>query len=106
LKAGRGSDKAIAVVRLRIALIFLPLVGCGHPATERECNEIVERITVLELSAVDASAETVAKEVSLAKEAMRREAHKRCVGRRITEKAMTCLRQAKSSKQIEEECFR
>lgn len=95
-------------MRFRSALILLPLVvlGCGHPATERECNEIVERITVLELSAVDASAETVAKEVSLAKEAMRRESHKRCVGRRITEKAMACVRSAKSAKQIEEECFR
>jgi hypothetical protein len=106
LKRWRGSDKAIAVVRLRIALIFLPLLGCGHPASEGECNEIVERITVLELGAADASAETVAKEVSLAKEAMRRESHKRCVGRRITDKAMTCVRQAKSAKQIEEECFR
>jgi hypothetical protein len=98
----------LSAVRLRNALTLLPLIvlGCGHPATERECNEIVERITVLELSAVDASAETVAKEVSLAKEAMRRESHKRCVGRRITEKAMACVRTAKSAKQIEEECFR
>jgi hypothetical protein len=98
----------LSAVRFRSASILLPLVvlGCGHPATERECNEIVERITVLELSAMDASAETVEKEVSLAKEAMRRESHKRCVGRRITEKAMACVRGAKSAKQIEEECFR
>lgn len=95
-------------MRLRSALSLLPLLGvaCGHPASERECNEIVERITVLELSAVDASAETVAKEVSLAKEAMRRESHKRCVGRRITDQAMACVRSAKNAKQIEEECFR
>lgn len=95
-------------MRFRSALIVVPLVafGCGHPASESECNEIVERITVLELSAVDASAETVKKEVSLAKEAMRRESHKRCVGRRITDKAMACVRSAKTAKQIEEECFR
>jgi hypothetical protein len=95
----------VRLVRFLVTAAFaLSLFGCGHPATERECNEIVERITVLELG--DASPETVKQEVAVTQDAMKREAHKRCVGRRITDAAMACVRSATKAKQIEEECFR
>src|ERR1041384_1360194 len=80
--------------------------GCGHPATERECEEIVERIAVLELGGVDAGQGYVADEVKNAKEAFRKEMRKKCVGRRITNAAMECVRKATASNQIEDECFR
>jgi hypothetical protein len=82
------------------------LVACGHPATERECEEIVERIAVLELGAADAGRDTVADEVKNAKESFRKEMRKKCVGRRITDSAMECVRKATASRQIEDECFR
>ena len=81
-------------------------VGCGHPATERECEEIVERITVLELGNVDAGESVVQDEVKNAKESFRKEIRKKCVGRRITNSAMECVRKATASRQIEDECFR
>jgi hypothetical protein len=87
-------------------LTLLGLGGCGHPATERECEEIVERIAVLELGALDAGKEAVAEEVKNAKESFRREMQKKCVGRRITNDAMECVRKATASRQIEDECFR
>jgi len=87
-------------------LLAITLLGCGHPATERECEEIVERIAVLELGAVDAGRDTVADEVKNAKESFRREMHKKCVGRRVTNEAMECVRKATASRQIEDECFR
>jgi len=97
-------------MRLGLLMLSLPFVaaaaGCGHPATERECEEIVERIAVLELEAIDAGRENVADEVKSAKESFRREMHKKCVGRRITNSAMECVRKATASRQIEDECFR
>ena len=87
-----------------MALAFC-LVHCGHPATQKECEEIVERITVLELGDA-ASDSAVAEEVKNAKESFRKEMQRKCIGRRITDEAMQCVRNAKVSRQIEDECFR
>ena len=94
--------------RLLVApfLLAITLLGCGHPATERECEEIVERIAVLELGAADAGRDMVADEVKNAKESFRKEMRKKCVGRRVTNAAMECVRKATASRQIEDECFR
>lgn len=82
------------------------IVGCGKPATEDECNEIVTRTATLEYQAAaktqgpvePAQIETIRARV---KESMM----KNCVGKRITTKALQCIREAKSSKEIQEQCF-
>jgi hypothetical protein len=88
------------------ALLWLLLVACGHPATQKECEEIVERVARLELKQANVNAETLAEEVRIAKESFRKEMTKRCIGRRVTDSAMACVRQATRAEQIEEECFR
>ena len=97
-------------MRARPAIVFgiaaLAAVACGHPASQKECEEIVERIAVLELGGLDAGQSFVAQEVKNAKESFRREMQKKCVGRRITHAAMECVRKATASRQIEDECFR
>ena len=95
-----------AAFRVLTTISALAASGCGHPATERECEEIVERIALLELRAVDAGPEFVAEEVKNAKESFRRDMQKKCVGRRITDSAMRCVRNATNARQIEDECFR
>jgi hypothetical protein len=82
------------------------LAGCGHPATEKECEEIVERVAKLELESAQANAETVAEEIKIAKASFKKDMSRRCVGRRVTDAAMDCVRKATSAKQIEDECFR
>jgi hypothetical protein len=99
----RFSAAATPLVLLGFAAL---VVGCGHPATERECEEIVERVATLELKQAHAGSETVESEVKLAKESFRKDVGRRCVGRRVTQEAMTCVRNATSSEQIEKECFR
>ena len=96
-------ESSVAILSLATLALF---AGCGHPATERECEEIVERIAVLELGGVDAGLDFVADEVKNAKESFRKEIRKKCVGRRITDSAMECVRKATASRQIEDECFR
>ncbi len=80
--------------------------GCGHPASEKECEEIVERVARLELEKSHAGTDTVAHEVKVAKESFRKDMARRCIGRRVTAEAKNCVRTAKSSEQIEKECFR
>jgi hypothetical protein len=94
-------------MRLLAVLVALGFcAGCGHPASEQECEEIVERVARLELQQAHATTDTVASEVKLAKESFKKDMSRRCVGRRVTQAAMNCVRQAKSADQIEKECFR
>jgi hypothetical protein len=80
------------------------LAGCGRPATLEECNEIVSRITQLELQArgsAGQSTDTVKETI----EAMKKTTLKDCVGRRIDNQAMNCVREAQNTQQIVKECF-
>ena len=83
-------------------------VGCGHPATDKECQEIVERIATLELEKATGSNDpkSVGAQVDETKKALAPNTMKDCVGKRITERAMQCVRGAKSSQQIVDDCFK
>jgi hypothetical protein len=93
-------------------LLALPLLmvasGCGHPASDRECQEIVERIATLELEKAGAptDAKAVGAQIDETKKALAANTLKDCVGKRITERAMQCVRTAKTSSQIVDDCFR
>jgi len=94
---------------MRLCLLFGLLAlaaGCGHPASEKECEEIVERVARLELEQAHAGADTMQSEIKLAKESFKKDMGRRCVGRRVTSEAMNCVRRAKTADQIEKECFR
>jgi len=82
-------------------------MGCGHPATDKECQEIVERIATLELEKdSNNSPKSVGAQVDETKKALAPNTMKDCVGKRITERAMQCVRSAKSSQQIVDDCFK
>lgn len=82
------------------------LVACGHPATERECEEIVERIAYLELSKLYSGApEELKSRTEETKRELRSSMLKECVGKRITDQAMTCVRNAKTSDVILDDCL-
>ena len=82
-------------------------LGCGHPATNQECQEIVERIATLEIEKeAGTDAKGVGAQVDETKKAMATNTLKDCVGKRITERAMQCVRGAKTSQQIVDDCFR
>jgi len=97
---------------LRSLVCLLPfvagVVGCGHPASDKECQEIVERIATLELekTAGTADAAAVGTQVDETKKALLPNTLKDCVGKRITERAMQCVRGAKTSAQIVDDCFK
>lgn len=90
--------------RLAAALSLLALAACGRPATEKECDEIVVRITELELKARGIAVSN-AEEIKQTREALKKTALRDCVGRRISDEAMTCVRSAKTAEQVVNECF-
>lgn len=100
---------SLLVPRLWLSLGALALVtACGHPATEKECQEIADRVAQLELAS-----SPVGKDPDTAKEQLERTRNwvkegqlKGCVGRRITDGAMQCVRAAKKAEEITDTCFR
>ena len=94
------------IVERAASLFDEVIVAVGVNASKNRLFSAEERIAMLELGGVDAGQAYVADEVKNAKEAFRKEMRKKCVGRRITNAAMECVRKASASNQIEDECFR
>jgi hypothetical protein len=91
--------------RAVLVSIFL-LAGCGRPATKDDCERIVQRIVELELKeAKITDAENVREQVKETKNAFRQRAMRECVGKRITDRALACVRTAKTSKELVDGCF-
>jgi hypothetical protein len=87
-------------------VIAIVLCGCGRPATVEDCEYVVERIVQLELEQRNqGDPETVKVEADRTKQVLRESTMKDCVGKRITDGAMECVRNAKTSQEIVEDCF-
>ena len=87
-------------------VLALSPAGCGRPATISDCEEIVAKIAELELrGAPAADPSSIAKEVADTKQAFQTKAKQECVGKRITERALTCVRNAKTAEEIVRECL-
>lgn len=94
-------------IALASAIFCLLIPGCGHPASEQECEQILERVARLELKErrPGASEQELEQDVEATKQALRDSTMKNCVGKRITDDAMKCVENATTSKQIIEDCF-
>jgi len=92
-----------------LILSFLcALWGCGHRASESECQEIADRVTELELAASPAGRDpaTAKEQLERTRNWVKESQMKGCVGRRITDAAMQCVRSAKKAEEITDSCFR
>ena len=84
--------------------------GCGHPASEAECQTILERIVELELKAQKVTDPTeIAKRRSESLgtpgDGGKPEVLQGCVGRNITDRALACVRNAESASEITDRCL-
>jgi hypothetical protein len=90
-----------------LGLLSCLLAGCGHPATTQECEEIIDRIVEFELKQQNVTdPKVIAERKAARRKSQGDEMLKKCVGRRITDRSMTCIRQADSQTQIENVCLR
>ena len=88
-----------------VALAFAS--ACGHPASRVECEQILDKVVELELGAQNVhDAATIAER----KEKVRKERGEalmpKCVGKKITDAAMACVRGATTYDQINDMCLR
>ncbi|MGK4000129.1 hypothetical protein [Sorangium sp. So ce1024] len=97
---GRGAALGLAsCLALLGALLFTS--GCGHPAGREECEAIFQRSAEIELRAQNIVDPKVVEERIAAVRDARKDLIDRCVGRRITDAAMACVRQATTPEQVD-----
>jgi hypothetical protein len=95
----RGTLYSVAVV------LFGSSVGCGHPATEAECTRVFDRSAELELAAQNVTDPTlVTTRVAALRADRGEELIKKCIGRRITADALSCVERADSPSSVDA-CF-
>lgn len=104
LAAGKSHRRAAAAVRIGVVLLggAIGAVGCGHPASREECEEIFRRSAEIELKSLNVTdPEEVRRRTSEAQEARGEELLQQCVGRRITDRAMRCVREAQTQEELD-----
>jgi|GEM_PF-668821 len=99
-----ATAKAIA-----IWLLCVLTAGCGHPASEAECQVILDRIVDLELKAqrvTDPAEMTKRRQESLGgPQGAKASVLQGCVGKHITDSALACVRAAETSADITDRCL-
>lgn len=84
------------------AVLPLLSLGCGHPATRDDCEAIFRRSAEIELRAQNVTDPKSIEERTAAVRAARgQELVDRCVGRRITDQALQCVRGAQTPREVD-----
>ena len=95
--------KAAVLAPSLVAAVLL--VGCGRKATEADCQLIVDRNVELQMRALNINDPVaIAKKQDELRSEMKGELQQ-CVGRRVTDGMMDCVRVAKSTAEISQ-CMR
>jgi hypothetical protein len=90
---------------LVLAVSAAAAIGCGRKATEADCQLIVDRNVELQMKALNINDPVViAKKQDELRGEMKGELQQ-CVGRRVTDGIMDCVKVAKSTAEISE-CMR
>jgi hypothetical protein len=83
-------------------LLLTALPACGHPASRDECEEIFQRSAEIELRAQNVNdPNTIAERIKEARAARGDDLMNQCVGKRITNEAVACVRKASTSEQVD-----
>lgn len=82
------------------SILVLLLAACGRPATESDCQLIIDRNVEVQMRAMKLEDPAlIAKKQEELRVAMKDDL-KDCVGRRVTDKMMRCVREAKTAEEI------
>ena len=83
-----------------LALVSLATLSCGRRATQADCEVILDRMVVVKLRQKNI---TDAESVSKMQAELRKDAESdfpSCVGRRISDSALTCIKKAETQEAI------
>jgi hypothetical protein len=88
-----------------LAALALSLTGCGRKATREDCEAVVDRNVELQLKALGVTdGATIGKRRDEMRASMREDIDK-CVGKRVTDGMMACVKLAETTEKIDK-CLR
>lgn len=95
------SRRAIPAV-LALAVVALALSACGRKATEADCMVIVDQMVVVKMKKKNANPDPAAvqKLQSELREEAKGEIMDSCVGKRISDGALDCIKKAETEEEI------
>ena len=95
-----SSRRLSALIFVLIGLLGSFQVGCGRKATEADCDLIIDRNTEVAMKAINITdPAAIAKKQTQIRTDMKEEL-KDCVGRRISDSIIACVRGAQSTDEI------
>jgi hypothetical protein len=89
------------LVGLALATASFPGMGCGRRATHADCQLIVDRSVELQSQEMNESDPKVLQERVRRIRAALEDQIKECESRRVTERTMVCVQNAKSNQELE-----
>lgn len=85
-----------------LAAAAIAIAGCGHPASVEECNTLIAKSAELELRAQNVTDPALIEQrIEAVKTARGEELLKKCVGKRITSRALQCVSRAASPQEVD-----
>lgn len=86
-----------------LVLLGAALAGCGHPATHEECDQLLAKSAEIELRGQRVTdPATIAERTAAARATPKGlEFSAQCVGKRITQTALDCVRKATTAEQFD-----
>ncbi len=93
-------------IAIILPILLLLFSSCGRPATVQECEEIANRVATLEYEAASKSkSPPQPDQIQTIRARVHDAMMKGCVGKRITNRALQCVRNAKTADIIQKDCF-
>jgi hypothetical protein len=87
---------------LAVLAVGALLTGCGHPANRAECDELFAKNAEVELRAQRVNdPHLIADRIAAARAAEGEAFAGRCLGKRITKRALECVRGATTAEQLD-----
>lgn len=88
-----------------IASVVLVLCACGRPATREDCELIIDRNVELQMKQMQITDPALIEKRKGEIRSTMSDQLKGCVGKRVTDKTMTCVKTAASAEEIDQ-CLR
>jgi hypothetical protein len=107
-RSRRAAQRKLPSVATVLGL-FLSAFGLSscHKATEADCEQILDRIVELELRDQGVTdPELVKRRTDETKARKREQLIKTCVGKRVSQSNMECIRKAQTAAEITDKCLR
>ncbi len=92
---------AVAVHIVLVVLVGAALTACGRPATEDDCNKVVEKNVEVQLKKMNITDPSAIESEKGRIRASLKDSIKQCVGRRVTDGMMRCVEQSKTPEDLD-----